>query len=192
MAAQKKIPAVLSIGGSDSGGGAGIQADLKTFCTLGVFGTTAITCLTAQNPVRVAHVEAVPANVIIEQIMAVFDEFPVKAVKTGMLYSGEIIRAVSRAVRNLKIKTLVIDPVLIATSGARLLKEDAIKSFCRELLPLATIVTPNILEAELLWGNKIKSKDDMRKAALCISRNYGIGCVAVSYTHLTLPTIYSV
>jgi len=177
MKKARKIPAVLTIAGSDSSGGAGIQADMKTFCSLGVFGTTAITCLTAQNLAKVTSIEQVSPSMVVEQIMAVCEDFPIKAVKTGMLYSAEIIRAVAKAVRNLKLRPLVIDPVLVATSGARLLREDAIKSFCRELLPLAEIVTPNLPEAELLWGRKIKTKEDMCSAALCISRNYGIACV---------------
>jgi len=174
---QRSVPVALTIAGSDSGGGAGIQADLKTFTSLGVFGTSAITCLTAQNPDEVTRVEPISPDMVVEQIMAVRDGFPVKAAKTGMLYSGEIIRAVARSVRNLKLRTLVVDPVMVATSGARLLREDAVKALCRELLPLATIITPNLPESELLWGHRIRSVEDLEAAAGCIGSRYHVACV---------------
>ncbi len=150
----KELKVVMSIAGSDSGGGAGIQADLKTFQSLGVFGTTAITCVTAQNPDGVTAVQEIPAAIVKKQIDTILQYFHVKAVKTGMLFSQEIISVVSKARRAQKF-ILVVDPVMIATSGAKLLQDDAIETLKSDLLPIADLITPNIDEASLLLGKKV-------------------------------------
>ncbi len=155
---------VLTIAGSDSGGGAGIQADLKTFESIGVFGTSAITCVTAQNPNEVAAVEAVSVDLVIKQITTVAKAFDISAVKTGMLFSADIITAVADSLKTLGIKNIVVDPVMIATSGSNLLQNDAVIAL-KELLPLARVMTPNIPEAEVLLQNKICNLDQARKAA---------------------------
>ena len=144
----KRPPAVMTIAGSDSGGGAGIQADLKTFSALGVFGTSTITAITAQNTVGVTAVHEIPTEVISAQIDAVVTDIGADAVKTGMLSSSEIVETVAEAVRRHGITNLVVDPVMVAKSGDRLLREEAIQSICNHLIPLAAVVTPNIPEAE--------------------------------------------
>ena len=164
----KRPPAVMTIAGSDSGGGAGIQADLKTFSALGVFGTSTITAITAQNTVGVTAVHEIPTEVISAQIDAVVTDIGADAVKTGMLSSGEIVETVAEAVRRHGITNLVVDPVMVAKSGDRLLREEAIQSICNYLIPLAAVVTPNIPEAEDLTGRAIRSDDDVREAALRI------------------------
>ncbi len=160
-----KLPVALTIAGSDSGGGAGIQADLKTFAAFGVHGTSAITAITAQNTITVTDIHAVPVRVIRAQIDAVIDDIGVQAAKTGMLASAEIIEAVSNAIREHGIEKLVVDPVMVAKGGARLLQNDAIASLYRYLLPLALVVTPNLPEAEVLLGRSLRTLDDRRQAA---------------------------
>jgi hydroxymethylpyrimidine/phosphomethylpyrimidine kinase len=160
-----KLPVALTIAGSDSGGGAGIQADLKTFAAFGVHGTSAITAITAQNTVAVTDIHEVPVRVIRAQIDAVVDDIGVEAAKTGMLASAEIIEAVSNAIREHGIEKLVVDPVMVAKGGARLLHNDAIASLYRHLLPLALVVTPNLPEAEVLLGRSLRTLDDRRQAA---------------------------
>jgi hydroxymethylpyrimidine/phosphomethylpyrimidine kinase len=164
----------LTVAGSDSGGGAGIQADLKTFHALGVFGTSAITCITAQNPGRVSVVQAVEPRIVVEQIDRVFEAFKVGGAKTGMLYDAAIIKAVADNFRRRKFKKLVVDPVMVATSGALLLKKDAISSLKSELLPLARLVTPNLAEAEVLWNRSIRSLADLRTAARALAEKFGV------------------
>ncbi len=160
-----KVPVALTIAGSDSGGGAGIQADLKTFAALGVHGTSAITAITAQNTVTVTAIHEVPVRVIRAQIDAVVRDIGVQAAKTGMLASAEIIEAVAMAIREHGIQNLVVDPVMVAKGGARLLHNDAIAALYRHLLPLAAVVTPNIPEAEVLLGRSLATLDDRRQAA---------------------------
>lgn len=155
----------LTIAGSDSGGGAGIQADLKTFTVFEVFGMSAITALTAQNTCGVTGIHAVPAAFVRAQIDAVVTDIGVDAVKTGMLVSAEIIATVAQAVRHHAIRQLVVDPVMIAQSGAALLEPAACAALLQELVPLATLVTPNVPEAEALTGVAIRSVGDMRAAA---------------------------
>ena len=150
-------PIALTIAGSDSGGGAGIQADLKTFHARGVHGLSAITAITSQNTRGVSAVHAVPLTHIRSQLAAVFDDFPVAAVKTGMLGSAAITRLVAREMAVRKPTWLVVDPVMIATSGSRLLDEDAVGALIDELIPLADILTPNLPEAEALLGHPIKT-----------------------------------
>lgn len=173
-----QVPVALTIAGSDSGGGAGIQADLKTFMAVGVFGTSAITCITAQNPDRVTAVEAVSVDMVADQVRAVCDGFPIAAAKTGMLYSSEIIRTVAALARDCDLGLLVVDPVMIATSGSPLLRDDAVDALVRELIPLATVITPNVPEAEVLCGHGIADRDDLIRAAIELSRKFGVACVA--------------
>ena len=172
MPKPKRIPIARTIAGSDSGGGAGIQADLKTFASLGVHGTSAITCLTAQNPLSVLGLEVCRPEMVREQIKAIFAELTPSAVKTGMLYSKEIVRAVANAFKGPRHPPLVIDPVMISTSGARLLKTSAIHLLKRELLPLAALVTTNLHEAEILSGEALTSVEDLRRAAKVICQRF--------------------
>jgi hydroxymethylpyrimidine/phosphomethylpyrimidine kinase len=164
---------VLTIAGSDSGGGAGIQADIKSMSANGVFAMSAITAITAQNTEEVTDVFELPVAIIAAQIDAVFDDFDVSAVKTGMLSSAEIVRVVAKLLKPQAVTNLVVDPVMISKSGHRLLKPDAVEALMRELIPLALVVTPNIHEAQQLSGIEIKSLADARKAAKIIHR---LGC----------------
>ncbi|MBA4150489.1 MAG: bifunctional hydroxymethylpyrimidine kinase/phosphomethylpyrimidine kinase [Verrucomicrobia bacterium] len=173
----KSFPIALTIAGSDSGGGAGIQADLKTFASLGVHGTTAITCLTAQNPKSVIRIQAAKPEIVRQQIEAVFAELKPAAVKTGMLFSADIIRAVAEFWQSGKRPPLIVDPVMVSTSGAKLLKDSAIRVLKTELLPHATLITPNLDEAEILVGEKLSSIEDLRSAAKKINAEFG--CAAL-------------
>jgi hydroxymethylpyrimidine/phosphomethylpyrimidine kinase len=149
----RTLPVALTIAGSDSGGGAGIQADLHTFARLGCWGTSAITCVTAQNPAAVTRVAGVAPEMVAEQIRAVATRFPLRAVKIGMTYSGRIVDAIADALsRHASGVPVVVDPIMRATSGASLLLRDGEAALVRRLLPLATIVTPNLLEAQKLSG----------------------------------------
>jgi phosphomethylpyrimidine kinase len=177
MSKRKRLPIALSIAGSDSGGGAGIQADLKTFESLDVHGTTAITCLTAQNPKGVIGIQACRPEIVRQQIEAVFAELQPGAVKTGMLYSTEIISVVVEFFEAAGRPPLVVDPVMISTSGARLLKSSAIEMITSRLLPLAALVTPNLDEAQLLVSHELKSIEDLRAAARFIYERFG--CAAL-------------
>jgi hydroxymethylpyrimidine/phosphomethylpyrimidine kinase len=170
---QKTLPIALTIAGSDSGGGAGIQADLKAFAAIGVHGTSAITCITAQNPKRVTAIQAVTPKMLRQQIEAVFAEMPPAACKTGMLYSTELIRVVVDFFRHRKRPQLIVDPVMVATSGAHLLKPSAVAVLKDDLLPLATLVTPNVPEAEALTGYEITRPEDMRTVARLIRKHFG-------------------
>lgn len=160
-----KIPVALTIAGSDSGGGAGIQADLKTFAVLGVHGTSAITAITVQNTVGVTDVLELPTRLIQEQISAVVEDIGVQAAKTGMLSSAEIIEAVAGAIVRHRLRNLVVDPVMVAKGGAKLLRDDAVDALRRRLLPLAAVVTPNLPEAEVLLGRRISTLPERRQAA---------------------------
>jgi hydroxymethylpyrimidine/phosphomethylpyrimidine kinase len=160
-----KLPIALTIAGSDSGGGAGIQADLKTFAALGVHGTSAITAVTAQNTVTVSEIFELPAGIVVAQIEAVVSDLGVAAAKTGMLASSEIIEAVAAAIQTHRIRALVVDPVMVAKGGAKLLRDDAIDSLRSHLLPLAAVITPNLPEAEVLLGRRIRTIAERRQAA---------------------------
>ena len=174
MTKRKTIPVALTIAGSDSGGGAGIQADLKTFAACGVHGTSAIACLTAQNPRRVLAVEPCSPKMLRQQIEAVFEELPPAAVKTGMLFTPENIRVVAKFFSGLSNRPpLVVDPVMISTSGANLLPSSAVKVLREKLLPLADLITPNLDEAEILTGRKISSLEAMREAARIMHTRFG-------------------
>jgi hydroxymethylpyrimidine/phosphomethylpyrimidine kinase len=155
----------LTIAGSDSGGGAGIQADLKTFAALGVYGTSAITALTAQNTRRVNGVHGVPPEFVVAQIDAILDDIPVAAAKTGMLATVAVVRAVAEVLARRRLRNLVVDPVMIAKSGDRLLEADAIQEMTRALVPLASVVTPNRMEAEALTGRVVACREDAKDAA---------------------------
>lgn len=163
----------LTIAGSDSGGGAGIQADLKSFMAFGVYGMSAVTALTAQNTVGVQAVLEIPANFVYEQIKSVMSDIGTDAVKTGMLANESIVKTVMRAVQDFRIPNLVVDPVMVAKSGDPLLAEEARHALKEHLLPLATVITPNIFEAEAMLGQKIKSLNDMKDAAAALKQT---GC----------------
>ncbi len=178
-----RVPKALTIAGSDSGGGAGIQADLKTFSALGVYGSSVITAITAQNTVGVTAVHEIPTEIVRAQIDAVMDDIGADAVKTGMLSSSQIIAEVVDGVRRHQIKQLVVDPVMVAKSGDRLLREDAVEAVLELLLPLTFIVTPNIPEAEVLTGGSIRSEADMIEAARVI-HDHGATVVVVKGGHL--------
>jgi hydroxymethylpyrimidine kinase/phosphomethylpyrimidine kinase len=169
MLMKSRIPVAITIAGSDSGGGAGIQADLKTFAALGVHGTVAITSVTAQNTQSVLAVHDLKPEIIREQIRAVAEDFGIDAGKTGMLHTEEIINAVASEVAKYGFP-LVVDPVMVAKSGAPLLKPEAINALIERLLPLATVVTPNRFEAERLSGIEIKSLKDAETASKKISK----------------------
>lgn len=174
MNAQANLPVALTIAGSDSGGGAGIQADLKSFTANGVFGTTAITCLTAQNPEGVSAIEAMPPAFVREQIEQVHRYFKIAAIKTGMLFNAEIIEAVAAFLEEHPDIPCVVDPVMVSTSGAVLLHDSAIAALKERLLPRANLLTPNLDEAAVLLGEKPDSPDTMATAA----RELAAGCGA--------------
>jgi len=174
-------PVALSIAGSDSSAGAGIQADLKTFSALGVYGLTAVTCIVAEIPGKVSRVEPVNARIVREQIEVLVRNFPIGAIKTGLLCSTAIISAVAEAIGKTcrtpgRHIPLVIDPVMIATSGDRLLEPPAIDAYKDQLFPLATLITPNLDEAGLLLETKIKTRTAMEKAAKALANQY---CVSI-------------
>lgn len=155
---------VLTIAGSDSGGGAGIQADLKTFAALGCYGMTAITALTAQNTVGVQAIHAVPPEFLRSQLQSVLDDIGVDAVKIGMLHTPEVVRTVAWAIGHYGLQRVVLDPVMVATSGDRLIADETVEVLVRELFPLATVVTPNLDEAALLIGRPIQGVDALEDA----------------------------
>jgi len=159
------MPTALTIAGSDSGGGAGIQADLKTFAALGVYGTSAIAAVTAQNTERVTGVHLLPPAFVVQQIDAVASDIAIDAVKTGMLGTAAIVDAVAGALERWSLPRVVVDPVMIAKSGDRLISEDAVEAVRKRLLPLATVITPNRLEAEALLGAGVKTREDAAEAA---------------------------
>ena len=161
----KKVPRAMTIAGSDSGGGAGIQADLKTFGALGVYGTSVLTAITAQNTVQVTDVLELPTTLIGSQIDAVLSDIGTDAIKTGMLSSSVIIEVVAEKIREHDLTDLVVDPVMVAKGGDRLLREDAVEALRTLLVPLARVVTPNVHEAGVLVERQIENLDDARDAA---------------------------
>ena len=174
------VPVALSIAGSDSSAGAGIQADLKTFSALGVYGLTAVTCIVAEIPGKVSRIEAVSAKIVREQIEVLAKSFPIAAIKTGLLCSAEIVSAVAKTIPNLDKMSVpripvVIDPVFVATSGDPLLEPAAIESYEKELFPLATLITPNLDEAERLVGTKINDRQSMHDAGKELQKRFGTG-----------------
>jgi hydroxymethylpyrimidine/phosphomethylpyrimidine kinase len=177
MAANPEVPVALTIAGSDSSAGAGIQADLKTFGALGVYGLTAITCIVAETPGLVSKIEAVSAEMVRAQMEVLFKSFPVAAIKTGLLFSAEIVLAVAQTLRahaGRATSPLVIDPVMVATSGDRLLRDDAVEAYERELFPLAALITPNLGEAARLLGEPVGDLRAMRSAGARLTEKYRI------------------
>jgi hydroxymethylpyrimidine/phosphomethylpyrimidine kinase len=168
--------AALTIAGSDSGGGAGIQADLKTFSALGVFGTSVITAVTAQNLSGVTAIQPITPEVVQKQLLAVLEGFPIKAIKTGMLFSAEIIEMVGEILSNSVYRRipLVIDPVFAATSGSKLIRDDAIAGLKEKLFPLAVLITPNIPEAEILGGGVLNHRGDLERAGRKLFERFGV------------------
>ena len=165
----KRYSMVLTIAGSDSGGGAGIQADLKTFSAIGCYGMSVITALTAQNTRGVTAIHAVPPAFAVEQIDAVLGDMGADAVKIGMLYSSELIEAVAAALKKHGARKIVLDPVMVAQSGDKLLQDDAVEAIKTHLMPLAEVVTPNMPEAEVLTGRTIQSRQDCVHAARALA-----------------------
>lgn len=174
---------VLTIAGSDSGGGAGIQADLKTFAAHGVHGASAITAVTAQNSVAVAGFLPLPPDIVAAQIESVAEDIPIAAAKTGMLANRAILEAVADAVARLRIPRLVVDPVIVAKTGDRLLEAEAETAYLERLFPLAAVVTPNLVEAERLLGFPVRNLDAMRDAARAL-KEHCPGAVVVKGGHL--------
>jgi len=171
------VPVALTIAGSDTSAGAGIQADLKTFSALGVYGLTAVTCVVAEIPGKVSRIEQVSARMVRDQVEVLAKNFQIGAIKTGLLCSAEIVSAVAKAIRGIESLRgrripLVIDPVMIASSGDRLLKPAAIDVYEDQLFPLATLITPNLDEAALLIGIKIKDREQMEKATKALASKY--------------------
>lgn len=175
---------ILSIAGSDSSGGAGIQADLKTITCLGEYGMTAITALTAQNTMGVEGVEAVSVQMVKAQIDAVFQDIRPEAVKLGMIATPDIMEAICEKLKEYKAENIVVDPVMVATSGSSLMENRTVKTLKEKLIPLADIITPNISETEVLSGISISTKEDMVKAAQKITEYYK-GAILVKGGHLT-------
>lgn len=168
----KKRKAALTIAGSDSSGGAGIQADIKTMQANGVYAMSAITALTAQNTTGVSGIFAVTPEFLGQQLDAVFTDIYPDAVKIGMVASGELVKMIAAKLREYKAEHIVVDPVMISTSGSRLISEEAIEAWKKELFPMASVLTPNIPEAEVLFGASIHSAEDMERAAQAISEQY--------------------
>jgi len=163
--ADERYYRALTIAGSDSGGGAGIQADLKTFGALGCYGLSVITALTAQNTRTVAGINAVPPSFVAQQLRVVLEDIGADAIKTGMLHDSAVISAVADVLREYKCQRLVVDPVMIAKSGDCLLQPDAVRAMRELLLPIAAVITPNLPEAEVLLNRRIESEEEMRRAA---------------------------
>ncbi len=183
-----EYPRVLSIAGSDSGGGAGIQADLKTFAALGCYGMTAITAITAQNTCGVRAIHGVPAQMLRDQIDAVLEDIGADAVKIGMLHTSEIVRAVAEAIDRHALQNVVFDPVMVATSGALLIDNAAMEVLVRELFPRAAVITPNLDEAALLVGRPLRSAQDMEQAAQALL-DQGARAVLLKGGHLPGDTV---
>ncbi len=169
-----KYRRVLTIAGSDSGGGAGIQADIKAISACGCFATSAITAITAQNTLGVRDIHPVPENILASQISAVLEDIGTDAVKIGMLHSSEVIKVVAEMLKKFAIKNVVLDPVMVATSGDKLLQDEAIASLQRDLIPMARIITPNIPEAEILLDKKITNQEQLPDFATELSEKFGV------------------
>ena len=166
-------PVALSIAGSDSSAGAGIQADLKTFSAFGVYGLTAVTCVVAETPGKVSRIEPMSAQVVRDQMELLLASFPVAAAKTGLLCSSEIISVVALSIKKTQVP-LVVDPVMVATSGDVLLNSDAVDVYDRELFPRATLITPNLDEASKLLAEEIRDQPGMERAARALAEKYGV------------------
>lgn len=186
-----KYPVVLSIAGSDSGGGAGIQADLKTISALGCFGATAITAVTIQNTLGVSGIHPIPVEVVKAQIKAVMDDLKPLAVKIGMVHSIDLAIAIASVLGDYSDVPIIFDPVMVATSGQRLIEIDTVTTLKKELFPIAKLVTPNLDEAAILAQMEINTIDDMKKAAQRIMQ-YGCNAVLVKGGHLKGPDLCDV
>lgn len=188
----ESLPVALAIAGSDSGAAAGIQADLLTFAANAVYGTTVLTCVTAQNPSGVTAIQSLPPDAVTSQIKQVDTFYKPLAVKTGMLFNEAIIGAVCHELQNLSAKPrIVVDPVMVASSGATLLQPDAVSLIKRQLLPLATLVTPNLDEAEILLERKLDSKEEIEEAALQLSATYQTAFL-IKGGHLTGDNLFDI
>ena len=165
----KKYPVVLTIAGSDSGGGAGIQADIKSISATGSYAASAITAVTVQNTLSVEYVHPIPIPIISAQIAAVLSDIGADAVKIGMLHSAEVVMAVKEQLERFEVKNIVLDPVMVSTSGHRLIEDSAVRVLASELVPLARVITPNVPEAEILAGERIASQDDLPRIARALS-----------------------
>ena len=179
----------LTIAGSDSSGGAGIQADIKTMTANGVFALSAITALTAQNTTGVTGIFETTPEFLAQQLDAVFTDIYPDAVKIGMVSSSALIETIAEKLRQYDAKHIVVDPVMVATSGSKLLRDDAVDALTARLLPMAEVLTPNIPEAEILSGMSIKNAADMEKAAQTISEKYGCAYCARAAIRSMMPTI---
>jgi hydroxymethylpyrimidine/phosphomethylpyrimidine kinase len=183
MKKRNRLPCVVSIAGSDSGAGAGVQADLKAMAAQGVYGLTVIAAVTAQNTLGVDRFEVLSAEMVAAQMDAVFTDFPIAAVKTGMLGNGDIVETVASRLRRYRVRNIVVDPVMVAKSGDLLLEKDTQLAMQRELFPLAAVITPNIPEAEVLSGEKITGVRQMKEAARVLHAS-GPSYVLVKGGHL--------
>ncbi len=179
-----KVFKALTIAGSDSGGGAGIQADLKTFTVLKVYGMSVLTAVTAQNTLGVSGIQEIDPEMVARQLDSVLQDIGTHAAKTGMLASSAVVRVVAERLRAYRVRKLVVDPVMVSKSGHRLLNEDAVSTLITDLLPLADLVTPNVPEAELITGTAIRTLEDMERAARAI-HTMGARYVVVKGGHLT-------
>ena len=186
-----QYPSVLTIAGSDSGGGAGIHADLKTFSALGCYGTSAITAVTVQNTCGVRGIHSIPPSIVQDQIRAVMDDIKPAAIKIGMVHSAELARAIAQTLQEYSYVPVVLDPVMVATSGDKLIEDSTIEILRKELFPLAKIVTPNLDEAQILSGMLIKNLERMKAAAQKIMES-GCGSVLVKGGHLKGAMLYDV
>ena len=187
----KKYKKVLTIAGSDSGGGAGIQADIKTISALGCYGTTVITAITAQNTLGVNAIHPVPVNIIEKQLYAVLSDIGTDAVKIGMLHSVEIIKTVSKALIEFQVKNIVLDPVMVATSGDKLIEDNTIDTLINFLFPLADIITPNLPEANILVNYNITTKDQMIESAKKLLK-FGSKSVLLKGGHLKGDILFDI
>lgn len=186
-----KYPIVLSIAGSDSGGGAGIQADIKTISSIGCFGTTAITAVTAQNTLGVSGIHSIPIEFVKAQIRAVMDDLKPSAIKIGMVHSKELTIGIAEVLAIYPNVPIIFDPVMVSSSGDRLIEGDTIETLIEHLFPIATLVTPNLEEAGLLAGMEIKTIGDMKEAALRIMQ-YGCNALLIKGGHLKGPDLLDV
>ena len=184
-----RYPVALTIAGSDSGGGAGIQADIKTFSSLGVFGASAITAITAQNTQGVRGIQAISPEILRGQIEAILEDFIVDAVKIGMLHNKDAVKVVSETLSSFQQTSIILDPVMISTSGSKLLEDDAIRTIMDELFPKATLLTPNIPETEYLSGIKINNEADILCAARKLQEK---GCKAILIKGGHIPGVETV
>lgn len=186
-----KYQRVLTIAGSDSGGGAGIQADIKSISANGCYAASAITAVTAQNTIGVSAVQGLPIPLIEGQIDAVLSDIGADSVKIGMLHSGEVVRAVAKMLKKYQMTNIVLDPVMVAKSGDKLIEDEAIEVLKSVLMPMARVITPNIPEAEILLGESISKQDDMPSAAQGLGKKYGVS-VLLKAGHMTEDSLIDI